>query len=401
MISGGFSLSSGPFALSVDGDDDAICERQHFDGGPAATAKVDGDDLILTRDTYGQIPLHYGWRRDCVMAFSSNLEMLLDLDIAPSSVRWVPPQHRLIFRDSKLVAQERIGADHDLTPSDMTLEDAAPILRDLLTKAVDASASQLTGQPAVLVSGGIDSSVVARLVANHHPNIPAYTAVHDPDALDRKMSRLLCDALGIELTEVMVPPPTADDLARLVSLIELPFKAQIELAWPCYWLAEQMHADGIETVFTGEGSDELFGSYQRSFQVIANGRHPTWHHARWFDFLDQHRKNLPRMWKLFDHYGIETRTPFCDEAVVRFSLPLTRDAVYDFPPTWTKVGKRCKEKGVLRKAFADALPLKIVNRDKIAFQSGAGIPKAARAVLAQPERFYRAEFRNRVGGVRL
>src|SRR5207253_653051 len=81
-------------------------------------------------------------------------------------------------------------------------------------------------------------------------------------------ARIVADALGLELREVAVPLPAASDLARMVHHVEMPFKAQIEIAWPCWHLAERMAADGFKVVFSGEGSDELWASYGFTYHAM-------------------------------------------------------------------------------------------------------------------------------------
>lgn len=343
--------------------------------------------LHVARDPYGEIPLHWGYRADRSVIFASEIRGLIAMDVIRSSVRWLPPGHVLTV-DGAEIRITPFDPPHNLQPITDTLETAAPIVRSHLEHAVSQRSMSDVGVT-TLISGGIDSSAVLALLLDHHPTVTAYTAVLDRRSPDLKHSRIVCDALGVKLVEVHVAPPSSADLARAVRIIEMPHKAQVELAWPCMALAKRLADDGAKVTFSGEASDELWASYARSYHRV---QLYGWHLARLRDVMDQHRKNFARVNKVFMAYGIEARMPFVDPGLIRYALQLTRDAVFDHPPGSNASGKRTKEKGVLRRAFAHDLPRTTLDRNKMAFQTGAGIPDAAAAAVAHPQAFYKAEF---------
>jgi asparagine synthase (glutamine-hydrolysing) len=235
-----------------------------------------------------------------------------------------------------------------------------------------------------------------------------YTAVHDPASLDLRCARLVADQLEMKLVEVEVPAPTADDLAETVRRIEMPSKAQTEIAFACLHLARAMAEDGIKVVFSGEGSDEMWASYNNAWHSIDR---LGWFEYRRSAFVGQHRKNFARCNKVFMAYGVECRLPFLHPPLVDFALRLGRGAVFGPPPT-ALTNKRStapkedysvsggKEKMVLRQSFVGDLPDRVVGRDKLAFQTGAGLIKASAAAVADPQRFYRAEYARAYPGVK-
>jgi asparagine synthase (glutamine-hydrolysing) len=363
----------------------------------AWTTAGDSQQLVhLARDPYGEVPLHYGYTRAGEFIFASEIKALIAMNVQPGTVRWVAPGAILSASPEGTLTSTRYAPPHDLSPSADSLEQGAPVVRRHLARAMEQRSMSDVGATA-LISGGLDSSAVLALLKLHHPDVVAYTAVHDRRSLDLRMARLVCDHLGVKLVEVDVAAPTADDLADVVRRIEMPHKAQVEIGWPCLALARRLQEDGAKVTFTGEGSDELYASYARSYHRV---QLYGWHLARWRDFIDQQRKNFARVNKVFMACGVEARMPFLDPGLVRYSLRLTRDAVFDYAPTRGKHERRVKEKGVLRKAFADVLPAPVIERDKLAFQTGAGIPDAAAAVVADPTAFYRSEFLSAFHGVK-
>lgn len=351
--------------------------------GMFAVAWTCGDGTVrLARDRFGEVPLHVG-RAAGGPVFASELAGLLALGAAPSTVRWVPPGCVVeLGLDGSAVT--RPYRSTVARPADVSAEEAAAGIVDRLAAACRERA--MTDVPAAcLASGGLDSSAVALLLKPWLPALPLYTAVLDPRSSDLRAAREVAGFLDLPLVEVKVEPPTAADLARVVEVIEQPSKAQVEIAWACLALADALHADGIKVVFSGEGSDELWASYGSSFHgVKAKG----WYDYRVDTFVGQHRKNFPRCNKAFARSSVEARLPFLHSGVVDWALGLPRSAV---------APKRDKQ--LMRDGFRGLLPDRVLTRAKEAFQTAAGLDDAAAAAVADPARFYRAEFARRFRGV--
>jgi len=354
--------------------------------GPAALPLLDGmfalawadqQTLYLARDPYGEIPLHIGRTRDNRVVYASEIGPLLSLGAVPHTVRWVPPGHVLSVTADGHVSDHQwfTGAGY---PADASL-------RQLLDKGViDRAISDVP--VAVLASGGLDSSAIITTLRHHVPNLVAYTAVGDSRSADLRHARIVCHELGVPLVEVPVPPPTAAALAATVGVIEMPHKAQVEIAHACHHLGYAMHTDGIKVVLSGEGSDELWASYGMAYHGInAKG----WDGYRRATFIGQHRKNFARTNKVFMRHGIEARLPFLSPPLVSYALDRTQQEV-------TMGGQHVK--AILAAAYPE-LPRATAWRAKVAFQTGQKIDRAAAAAVADPRRFYTAEFNTQFRGV--
>ena len=160
---------------------------------------------------------------------------------------------------------------------------------------------------------------------------------------------------------MVIPLPTKDDLKEIIKSIEMPYKDQIEIAWACNELAKVIHNDGFKVVFSGEGSDELWGSYGFAYHGIKD---KGWYNYRKWLFQQQSKKNFIRCNKIFMSHSIECRLPFLNKELVEFVLSLPQEIVQD--------GKS-KPKSILQESFRGILPDKIVKRSKVAFQDGLNI----------------------------
>jgi asparagine synthase (glutamine-hydrolysing) len=352
--------------------------------GMFALAWTAGDGVLwLARDRFGEVPLHVARQRPFL--FASELKALRAAGSNPASWGILGPGR--VARVTERSWQAWTWYDPPAAPAAHGRRVAASGLRALLAAA--------TGRRAVadvpcctLLSGGVDSAVVCALLAPLLPGMAAYTAVMDLRSPDLPRAREAARAAGVPLVEVRVPPPTADDLARTVRAIEMPSKAQVEIAWPCLHLAAKMRADGFRVTFSGEGSDELWASYGFAYHGLQKA---GWHEYRKGLFLKQHRTNFARANKAFMAHGVECRLPFLDVAVVEWALSLTRDAVQDGPG---------RPKAVLQDAAAGLVSASVARRPKLAFQDGLGMKAAAARAVTDPKRFYAAEFARSYGPAR-
>lgn len=370
--------------------------------GPEALSRFDGmwglawyderdDALRLSRDRYGEVPLHWGRTPDGSFTYGSELRALAALGTAPASVRWIEPGTVATIRADRTVAVEAYDVA-DVTPVDVTLEEASADIVRLLGEGCAQRAAVADVPVAALLSGGIDSAAIVAFLAPLVPDLRCYVAVHDPKALDVRRARETAEFVGVELVEVPVAAPTADDLASTVRTIEMPHKAQVEIAWACLALADRLHDDGVRVVYTGEGSDELWASYGSSFHGV---QQYGWHEYRRRLFYGQHRKNFPRCNKVFMRRSIEARLPFLHPPLVRYALHAPEAAIVGR----NGAGQLKVPKWALRHGMTGLVPDSVVKRPKVAFQDGAGLKDSAALAVADPRRFYALEFDDAYGGV--
>lgn len=348
---------------------------QKINGMFAVAWASDDERLYLARDRFGEIPLHIAKQRP--FCFASELKALQALDCHPKSFDDVGPGEYLVVTPRNM--QRVRYYNPPITPLDLSRSQAA---RSLFEHVHNGTTERTISDVPVctLLSGGIDSAAVAYSLKDTLPDLVAYTAVYNPKSHDLRAARLVAEMLDIELREIKVPLPAADDLRRVIRYIEMPYKAQVEIGWPCLKLAEAMQADGFKVTFSGEGSDELWGSYGFAYHALKS---QDWHSYRRDLFLSQARKNFVRCNKIFMAHSIECRLPFLHPPLVEFALSLKPETVQN--------GKS-KPKAVIQEAFSDRLPNSITSRAKVAFQDGMGIKKAIEQVISNPRRFYNVEY---------
>jgi asparagine synthase (glutamine-hydrolysing) len=242
--------------------------------------------LYLVRDPFGVKPIYYSVADDARLAFSSELRALAALDStvrnlniqalrAFLTLRFVPSPNTLFERVKRLppghflVRQLETGQDdlccYTRYPSERfggTLNDAVEAYYAQLSQAVKRQL--LSDVPVgILLSGGVDSGLVAALAAEHVGKLPSYTVGFgaDHDACELAAAAETAAALGLDHHPVLV---TAEDLwhafEHCVAAVEEPLGTPSIL--PMWHLARRARKD-VTVVLTGQGSDEPWGGYRR------------------------------------------------------------------------------------------------------------------------------------------
>ena len=133
-----------------------------------------------------------------------------------------------------------------------------------------------------------------------------------------------------------------------------------------------MSKHGIKVAFSGEGSDEAYGSYGRCRKFSGK---PDWNKVRQDEFTKQCYGNLMRGNNIFMYYGtIELRCPFFDRDFLEFTTSL--------PASITTEGNQWK--APLANAFRGKLPDEILDQEKRAFQKGTNFKDDVEMKLMNP-----------------
>lgn len=335
--------------------------------GMFAFAWSRGSDHWLVRDRYGKIPL-YVLRRGRTFIWSSERKAMDEGGRAEP----LPPGSRLDLMTGCICHWYSLPA----TPPAGSVLDwlDAGVRKRLIADA----------PLCCLISGGLDSSLILALALKHKPDVVAYTAVFNQASPDLQAARRLCADFGVKLCEVAVGRPTPATLSAAAYAIEIPSKAQVEIAALCLPLAKRIAADGFKACLSGEAADELFGGYGNLCIQAARADDAGWRALRVGHLGKMARGNFIRCNKAFMAHGVECRLPFMERPLVEGVLALGKK---DCPPG----------KGLLKEAARRVLPAWVIKRTKETFQGGSGLAAAAARCVSDPVRFYNAEVRRHFG----
>jgi asparagine synthase (glutamine-hydrolysing) len=287
--------------------------------------------LFLARDPMGIKPLYYWWAPDGGFHFASELKAFLALaDFRPSADRSMlrqflelnfladenrsslegvcklPAGHTLTVAREDVAAGRRPRPHRFYTPPHVEPFSGSPQELEERTGRLYAVLDEVVQQHliadvpvAVLLSGGIDSSIIAALAARHTTLRTVCMAFADSKIDERPFARIVSAHLGSAHEEVLIhPEEIAGDLEQAVWFIDDLFGDYGTVSTRL--LYQRCRAAGFKVVLVGEGSDELFGGYP-SHALSVEGKGGLW--WRW---LRLYRWYSGRRWgrELWRFFGV-------------------------------------------------------------------------------------------------
>ena len=251
-----------------------------------------------------------------------------------------------------------------------------------LNLAVEKRVRGTTDRPvACLLSGGLDSSLIASLVSKFYNKQLETYSIGFKGSDDLKNARLVANHIGSKHTEFIVTEQEfLDSIPEVIKYVESYDTTTIRASVGNYLIGKKiLKVSDAKVIFNGDGSDELAGGYIY-FIKAPNDKEFNKECCRllnniyYFDVL--------RSDKSISSHGLEPRTPFLDKQFVEkyFSIPSKiRDprSLYNENNDLWKIHKHaCKlpEKLLLRYAFQlyspNLLPEEVLWRSKEAFSDG-------------------------------
>lgn len=333
------------------------------------------ETFLIARDPIGVVPLYVGWDRQENLYAASEMKALVG---HCERIREVPPGHYFLGHEAGKGFQryyEPAWADPDALPD-------RPFDPGLLREALEGAVRRqlMCDVPyGVLISGGVDSSLVAAIAARYRENrieedgqAPAWWprlhsfAIGLEGAPDLAPARRVAEHIGAIHHEIhFTVQEGLDALSDVIYHLETFDITTIRASIPMYLLMRKIHAMGIKMVLSGEGADEIFGGYLY-FHKAPDGRELHLETIRKLQKL--HLYDCARANKASAAWGVEARVPFLDRAFLDVAMNL--DPALKLP---RNAGRpRPIEKYPLRKAFEGCLPEDILWRQKEQFSDGVG-----------------------------
>jgi len=325
--------------------------------------------LSACRDHIGIVPLYIGWGADGSTWISSEMKALSE---DCKRFRSFPPAHYWTSESREFVRWYNplfiTIKDPPSTPCDLLK------LRDAFTKSVIRR--MMSDVPwGVLLSGGLDSSLVASVASRHaksHPENP-FPRIHSfsigiKGSPDLKAAKEVADFLGtVHHSYVYTIQEGLDAIKEVIHHLETYDTTTIRAATPMFLMSRKIKAMGVKMVLSGEGADEIFGGYLY-FHKAPNSRElflETRDKVEGLHFFDCLRAN-----KSTSAWGVEARVPFLDYDFLELSMNI------DPEEKMIKKAEGRMEKYILRKAFDTPsdpyLPEHILWRQKEQFSDGVG-----------------------------
>lgn len=327
------------------------------------------DEFLIARDPIGVIPLYIGYDPDGKVYVASELKAL-----EGQCERYEPflPGHYYWSREGKMKRYYK----RDWFSYEAVKDNAASVdeIRQALCSAVKRQL--MSDVPyGVLLSGGLDSSIVAAVAEFYSENriedngkTRAYWprlhsfAVGLKGAPDLEKAKIVAGHIGTVHHEINYTIQEGLDAIRdVIYFIETYDVTTVRASTPMYLLSRVIKSMGIKMVLSGEGADEIFGGYLY-FHKAPSAK----------DFHEETVRKLSKLYmydclranKSLSAWGVEGRVPFLDKEFLDVAMRTN-------PETKMCPGKTI-EKKIVREAFCDILPDEVAWRQKEQFSDGVG-----------------------------
>jgi len=327
------------------------------------------DEFLIARDPIGVIPLYIGYDSDGKVYVASELKAL-----EGNCERYEPflPGHYYYSREGKMTRYYK----RDWMVYD-NVKDNPSSVDDIRTSLKATVKRQLMSDVpyGVLLSGGLDSSVISA-VAEHYsenrveeggstkawwPRLHSF-AVGLKGAPDLAKAKLVADHIGTVHHEINYTIQEGLDAIRdVIYFIETYDVTTVRASTPMYLLARVIKSMGIKMVLSGEGADEIFGGYLY-FHKAPDAK--AFHEETVRKLSKLYLYDCLRANKSLSAWGVEGRVPFLDKEFLDVAMRTNPEA------------KMCPgqtmEKKIVREAFSDMLPAEVAWRQKEQFSDGVG-----------------------------
>lgn len=323
--------------------------------------------FFVARDHIGIVPLYIGWDNDGATYVASEMKAL---DSVCCSVQEFPPGHYYTGNEKQFVKWYDPSWAHNVPTDKVSLEK----LRTTFEAAVKQQL--MCDVPyGVLISGGLDSSLVAAIASKHRlkrmesddteeawwPRLHSF-AVGLEGSPDMKYARKVAAHIGTVHHEIVFTLQEGlDVIPDVIRHLETFDVTSVRAATPMYLMARKIKSMGIKMVLSGEGADEVFGGYLY-FHMAPTAE--EFHQETVRKLFALSKYDCCRANKATAAWGVEARVPFLDKEFLDYAMSID-------PTDKMCPGKKI-EKRILRLAFRDYLPEEILWRQKEQFSDGVG-----------------------------
>ncbi len=330
---------------------------------------IEKDCYFIARDHIGIIPLYTGRDKYGNFYVASELKALEGIC---NNIEEFPAGHYLYSRDGIMKKwYQRDWMEYENVKNNKTSVDD---LRKALESAVHRQL--MSDVPyGVLLSGGLDSSVISAIAKKFAPK-----RIESDDEMDAWWPQLHSFAIGLQGSpDLAAARKVADHIGTVhheinftieegldavrdvIYHIETYDVTTVRASTPMYLMARVIKSMGVKMVLSGEGADEVFGGYL----YFHKAPDPKAFHEETVRKLGKlHLYDCLRANKSLAAWGVEGRVPFLDKEFLDVAMRIN--------PIDKMSTKDRIEKWVVRKAFEDYLPESITWRQKEQFSDGVG-----------------------------
>jgi len=231
---------------------------------------------------------------------------------------------------------------------------------------------------AVLLSGGLDSSVIACLASEYTESKLSAIVVALEEGTDLHYSRLVAETFGLELkVKIFDIEAAIKSIPEVVKALNTYNPMLIRFGVAMYAALSYAKELDFSAVMTGDGGDELFFGYRHLFT-----REQKEIEKRMGDKIRRIKEKEPLVSETLGNLlGIDVKQPFLDTRIIEFASKIPFEL--KVRKAKTNGEEEVIGKWILRKAFENLLPDEIIWRRKEETDISRGTDKLSRIVSSR------------------
>ncbi len=214
----------------------------------------------------------------------------------------------------------------------------------------------------LLLSGGLDSSILAYLV----PEIKGITVTLEEFGEDKKYAKKVAKFLNIKWYHERIELENAIKAIPKVIKILKSFDPAIPNDLAIFFGLKLAKENGIKTIMTADGADELFAGYSYMHSLDLKEYLPAIASSMNFSSNELGR-----------YLGVKIKQPYLNKRFIKFALSIPPDLKIK------REKNKIWGKWILRKAFEEFLPEDIIWRKKMPIEQGSGFSRLRKIISSK------------------
>ncbi len=192
--------------------------------------------------------------------------------------------------------------------------------REIAKEIVNAVKKRLAPRFGILLSGGVDSSLIAFIAKQLKCSFSCYTVgIEGSD--DIAWAQKVAGEYGLDFKFKVLSMGELENVVKdVVKLINEPDLVKVSVGSVLYSAGKLALSDRNNVLFNGIGSEEIFAGYKRHEDASKNFE--ALHNECWNGLKGMWARDLSRDFIIAKHLGLDLRVPFLDKELIKAGMDI-------------------------------------------------------------------------------
>jgi len=229
-----------------------------------------------------------------------------------------------IVKDGKLIPEDMwvklvSSIENNFEALETNPERAKREVAEKLTEAVKRRATDRFG---ILFSGGVDSTLISFIAKKLGCDFVCYSVgIETSD--DIKWAQSAAKEYGFEIkTRILALDELEIVVKNVVNILKEADVTKVSVGAVLYAGAKLALNDGINVLFGGLGSEEIFAGYQRHSEALGKNNYEALHKECWNGMKQMWKRDLQRDFLIAKSLNVKLMAPFLDKDLVKYAMSI-------------------------------------------------------------------------------